>query len=196
MAPATLLPMVPLLPLVAPLKNAAAAAGPAVKGKVLVVFFSRSGNTRVIAGQLRRTFEAPLFEIEPATPYPEDYLQTVEQARRERDAGVRPALKAKVANLAQYQTIFFGFPIWGETAPPVIRSFLSTHDLAGKTIIPFITHGGYGTGNSLSVLAAHASGVTIADGALVMQADQERATMDRVNQWLAIAAHPTNKAGT
>lgn len=150
----------------------------------MVACFSRSGNTRVIAGKLHRSFNAPLFEIEPATAYPEDYLQTVEQARRERDAGVRPPLKAGVVDMARYRTIFLGFPIWGETAPPVIRSFLATHDLADKTIIPFITHGGYGTGDSLAVLAAHAPGAKLQNGALVMQADQERATMDRVNDWL------------
>lgn len=70
------------------------------------------------------------------------------------------------------------------------------HDVAGTSIIAFTTHSGYGPGNSLSVLAAHARGDTIADGALVMQADQQRATMERANQWLANAAQPTIKAGT
>lgn len=170
--------------LLLPLLAVTAGAPAADKGRILVAYFSRSGNTRVIAGQLHRKYDAPLFEIEPATPYPEDYLQTVEQARRERDAGIRPPLKATVADLARYQTIFIGFPIWGETAPPVIRSFLAAHDFTGKTMIPFITHGGYGTGSSLAVLAAHAPGARWEKSALVMQADQERATMDRVNDWL------------
>ena len=170
--------------LLLPLAGAAAGALATGSGKVLVAYFSRSGNTRVIAGQLHRTYKAPLFEIEAATPYPEDYLQTVEQARRERDAGVCPSLKAKVPKLASYHTIFLGFPIWGETAPPIIRSFLRAHDFIDKTIIPFITHGGYGVGGSMAVVAAHAPGATVLDAALIMQADQERATMDRVNDWL------------
>lgn len=170
-----------LLPLIAAVRGALATAP---KGKTLVAYFSRSGNTRVIAGQIHRTYDAPLFEIVPARAYPEDYLETVALATRERDAGVRPPLKATIPDLARYDTIFLGFPIWGETAPPPIRSFLAAHDFKGKTVIPFITHGGYGLGNSLSVLAAHAPGAQVVDAALVMQADQERATMERVKAWL------------
>ena len=114
--------------------------------KVLVAYFTRTGNTRVIARQIQRALRADLFEIEPAEPYPEDYEETVAQAVRERDSGYRPPLKASVPNIGLYEVVFLGFPIWGETAPPVIRSFLSQHDLSGKTLVPFITHGGYGQG--------------------------------------------------
>lgn len=151
---------------------------------MLVAYFSRSGNTRVVAGLIQRAFAADLFEILPATPYPDDYLATVEQARQERDKGIEPALKAKVPGLERYATIFLGLPIWGETAPPVIRSFLSAHDLRGKALIPFITHGGYGLGNSQRVIASHASGARL-QPAFATQADQERKTMDLVNTWLA-----------
>ena len=152
--------------------------------RALVAYFSRSGNTRVIAGQLQRDLGADLFEILPAEPYPEDYEQTVEQARRERDAGFRPALKVTVPNIAQYDTIFLGFPIWGETAPPIIRSFLVAHEMSGKSIRTFITHGGFGLGNSLSVLRDHAPRARILD-AFSMEADQERRTMNQVRDWLA-----------
>jgi flavodoxin len=153
--------------------------------RVLVAYFSRSGNTRVIAGQLQRARKAALFEIEPTKPYPADYLATVEQARRERDQGYLPPLKAKVPGIASFDTIYLGLPIWGGTAPPVIRAFLAAHELKGKTIIPFITHGGYGIGDCLKVLAAHAPGAQLRDGGLVMEADQERQTMERVQKWLS-----------
>lgn len=154
-----------------------------VRTKTLVAYFSRSGNTRVVAGLIHRARDADLFEIKPARPYPDDYLETVEQARKERDGGHEPTLEAKVARMADYDTVFLGFPIWGETAPPVIRSFLSAHDLSNKTLIPFVTHGGYGLGNSQSVLASHAPKARRRDG-FVMEADQERRTMDRVTGWL------------
>ena len=64
--------------------------------------------------------------------YPEDYEATVRQAERERDAGFLPPLKGTAAGIGSYETIFLGFPIWGMTAPPVIGSFLSRHDLTGK----------------------------------------------------------------
>jgi flavodoxin len=158
------------------------AAGPG--SRMLVAYFTRSGNTRVIAGQLKRDLRADLFEIEPAQPYPEDYEQTVDQARKERDAGVEPPLKVKVSDIARYDTLFLGFPIWGETTPPIIRSFLRAHDLAHKTIRPFITHGGYGLGSSLSVLKRHAPSAQVLDP-LAMEADQERRTMTQVRDWLA-----------
>lgn len=150
----------------------------------LVVYFSRSGNTRLIAKGIGRAQDAPLFEIEPAKPYPEDYQQTVEQARGESARGFRPPLKATVPDFGRFGTIYLGFPIWGGTVPPVVRAFLAAHDLKGKTIIPFITHGGYGPGNSMKVLAADVAGARLIDRALVMQADQERQTLERVTGWL------------
>ncbi|GGE80918.1 flavodoxin [Massilia psychrophila] len=117
-------------------------------------------------------------------PYPDDYLETVEQARRERDREYRPPLKAPVPEFARYQTIYLGFPIWGGADPPVICAFLAAYDFKGKTIIPFITHGGCGIGNSLTVLAADIPGGRLLDHGLVMQADQERQTLERVTKWL------------
>ena len=100
--------------------------------KALVAYFSRTGNTRVIAGQIHRARGADLFEIQPAEPYPEDYEAVVSQAQRERDTGYEPLLRAMVPDVQSYAMVFLGFPIWGMTAPPVIRSFLSGHDLSGE----------------------------------------------------------------
>lgn len=125
-----------------------------------------------------------LFEIQPAVDYPADYLKTVAKARQERDDKVEPALRTRITGIDRYDTVYLGFPIWGETTPPIIRSLLRQHDMRGKTIVPFITHGGYGVGSSLRVLAEHAPDARILD-AFVMQADQERKTMESVNAWLA-----------
>lgn len=167
-------------------RGSAAASRTDFVAPILVAYFSRSGNTRVIAGQIQRDLNADLFEIEPARAYPADYEQTVEQARRERDAGIEPALKMRVSGIARYNTLFLGFPIWGETAPPIIRSFLRVHDLTGKTVRPFITHGGYGLGNSIAVLKDRAPGARLAE-AFSMQADQERKTVNEVRGWLSRA---------
>ncbi|AWH33248.1 flavodoxin [Stenotrophomonas sp. SAU14A_NAIMI4_8] len=170
------------LPLGCSAADSGSAPGPSGQ-RTLVAYFSRSGNTRVVAGLIHRSVPSDLFEIVPATPYPEEYLATVEQARRERDQGIEPPLQAHIATLDRYDTVYLGFPIWGETAPPVIRSLLSQQPMAGKTLVPFITHGGYGTGSSLRVLATHAPNARI-QKPFVMQADQERRTMDSVNAWL------------
>lgn len=155
--------------------------------RALVAYFSRSGNTRVVAGLIQRAFDADLFEIQPAAPYPAEYLATVKQATEERDRNVEPRLASTVIDILMYETIYLGFPIWGETAPPVIRSFLRVHDLSGKTVVPFITHGGYGPGGSQSVLARHAPKARLQQP-FSMQADQERQTMNTVNDWLKARA--------
>lgn len=151
--------------------------------KTLVAYFSRSGNTRVVAGVIQRAQQADLFEIVPARAYPEDYFATVEQARKERDRGDLPALSRAVADIAAYDTVFLGFPVWGETVPPVVRTFLATHKLSGKVLIPFITHGGFGVGDSLDQLTRRAGGARLRKG-LVMEADQERRTTTQVQDWL------------
>lgn len=88
-----------------------------------------------------------------------------------------------MSNIGAYDTVFLGFPIWGTTAPSIIRSFLSRHNLAGKGLVPFITHGGYGLGSSLKVVADHAPDARLIEG-FSMEADQERQTLERVTEWL------------
>ena len=152
--------------------------------RTLVAYFTRSGNTKVIAGKVCRDLDADLFEIQPATPYPEDYGTTVGQAERERQAGYEPPLKALVADIGAYTTVYLGFPIWGSTAPTVIESFLSKHDLAGKDLVPLITHGGYGTGDSLAVLRRMAPQSRLRKE-FIIRMDQERAVLRDVSRWLA-----------
>jgi flavodoxin len=177
-----------LLPFAAGNAAAATPAGAASQGeKTLVAYFTRSGNTRTIAGLLSRDLQADPFEIEPATPYPADYFATVEQATQERERNYLPPLKATVSNLAAYDTVFLGFPIWGASAPPIIRSFLASQDFAGKTIVPFNLHGGYGLGNSHDAIAQAAPQARFADG-FMMEGLQERRTTEQVREWLAKAA--------
>lgn len=153
------------------------------KSRILVAYFSRSGNTRVIGGIIHRNLNTDLFEIEPATPYPEDYFQTVEQAKNERERGVKPPLKNSVANISHYETVYLGFPIWGTSVPPVVQTFLSSHNLAGKLLIPFITHGGYGKGDSDDIISRLAP-TSRREKPLVIECDQERRTTETVTSWL------------
>lgn len=151
--------------------------------RTLVAYLTRSGNTRVIAETLQRKLGATLFEIRPARAYPADYEEHVAQAERERQAGFEPPLAARVDDIATYDEIFLGLPIWGTTAPAPIRSFLKAHDLAGKRLRPFITHGGYGVGSAPDVIASHAPRSRI-EPAFVMEADQERRTLNEITGWL------------
>ena len=172
-------------PLLAGLSTAGAGSvAHAADSNVLVAYFTRTANTRLVATQIARALDATLFQIVPVEPYPEDYKAQVAQAEDERVRGYEPPLRETVPNLQSYETIFLGFPIWGMTAPAVIRSFLSRHDLAGKTLVPFISHGGYGIGSSLTVVTEHAPGARLLEG-FSKQCDQERETLEQVTEWLA-----------
>lgn len=116
--------------------------------KALVVYFSYTGNTRTLATQIRQSVGGDIFELQPATPYSTDYDTVVKQGKQEVESGYKPPLKSKVDNLAAYDVIFIGTPIWWYTIAPPVATFLAESDLAGKTIIPFCTHGGYGAGHS------------------------------------------------
>ncbi|EKN3347076.1 flavodoxin [Yersinia ruckeri] len=153
------------------------------KSRVLVAYFSRSGNTRVIAGVIHRSLNTDLFEIEPAAAYPEDYFQTLEQAKNERERGINPGLKNIVSDISRYETVYLGFPIWGTSVPPVVQTFLSSHNFAGKLLIPFMTHGGYGKGDSDDILASLAP-TARREKPLVIECDQERRTTETVTSWL------------
>ena len=157
--------------------------------KVLVAYYTRTGNTRVIARQISRALGTDIFEIRTVDPYPEDYEEQVAVAEQQRESGFEPPLAATVPDIKSYATVFLGFPIWGMTAPAVIRSFLSKHDLSGKTLVPFITHGGYGIGQSLNVLADHAPTARLVEG-FSRQCDQERETLEQVKRWLGRVAIP------
>ncbi|MHC1745648.1 MAG: flavodoxin [Negativicutes bacterium] len=117
--------------------------------KALVVYYSYTGNTRALAQQIRQSVDGDIFEIQPATPYSSDYDTVVNQGKREVESGYKPPLKMKVDNLSSYEVIFVGTPIWWYTIAPPVATFLAESELAGKTIIPFYTHGGYGAGHSM-----------------------------------------------
>jgi flavodoxin len=121
--------------------------------KVLVAYFSYSGNTRKLAETVHNKVGGDLFEITTVKPYPAKYDDCVEYAKKEKAEKGRPELKSKVANLQQYDVIFLGFPVWWYTLPMPVYSFLESNDFAGKTIVPFMTHGGGGEYNCFKDVA-------------------------------------------
>ncbi len=117
-----------------------------VKKKALVAYFSASGVTRNAAKQLAEAAGADLYEIQPEKPYTDADLDWRDKQSRSSvemaDSTSRPAIKGKVENLADYDTVFVGYPIWWDTAPTIINTFIEANDLKGKTVIPFCTSGG------------------------------------------------------
>lgn len=111
-----------------------------MKGKkVLVAYFSWSGNTREAAQYIAKKTGADEFEIIREKPYPTEYTPCTEDAKAEKEAGERPAIKGKVENMAQYDVVFVCVPVWWYTAPMPVFTFLEQYNLKGKTVIPFCT---------------------------------------------------------
>lgn len=108
------------------------------------------GNTQYMAYVIQKHMGADISRIEPQTPYPTDHTTLVAQAREEQDRDFRPAIKDRISNLSDYDTIYLGYPNWWGDMPMILYSFLEQYDFAGKTIIPFNTHGGSGFSSTIS----------------------------------------------
>ncbi|MBK0368683.1 flavodoxin [Flavobacterium agrisoli] len=169
---------------------------PAADKKILIVYLSRTNNTKAIAEMIQKYVDGDLAAVELQTPYPENYTQTVDQVAKENAAGYLPPLKTKIADIEKYDVIFFGFPTWGMQLPPPMKSFLSQYQLKGKTIIPFNTNAGYGVGSGfrdvkkLSPDSNILEGFTIEggkekDGVLfVMEGNKQKKAQEQVESWL------------
>ncbi|MDO4573119.1 MAG: flavodoxin, partial [Clostridia bacterium] len=122
---------------------------------ILVAYFSATGTTRPLAEYAAEILDADLYEIVPETPYTAEDLDYYSGGRADReqdDPAARPAIAGAVANMAQYDVVLLGYPIWHGQAPKIIRTFLESYDFAGKTILPFCTSHSSGIGSSASNL--------------------------------------------
>lgn len=110
---------------------------------ILVAYFSWGGNTKSIAEKIHTRVGGDIFSIEPAVPYPLDYNETAYGvAKEQHDKNIHPAIKN--ADVASYDIVFVGTPAWWYTMAPPVMTFLEENNFEGKTIVPFITHGGGG----------------------------------------------------
>ena len=139
--------------------------------KVLVAYFSAGGVTARAAKEIAEAVGADLYEIRPVQPYTDGDLNWMDKKSRStvemQDKSSRPAIAAPCSNLADYDTIFVGFPIWWYVAPTIINTFLESGDFSGKKIVLFATSGGSGFGKTVANLKDSAPGATIVEGKLL-----------------------------
>lgn len=110
------------------------------------------GNTQYVAYIIAENTGADIFRIEPVTPYPLDHSELEDIAQKEQSENFRPEIAGTVENIEQYDTIFFGFPNWYYDMPMIMYSFLDQYDLAGKTVVPFVTSGASGFSDSINTI--------------------------------------------
>jgi len=165
--------------------------------KTLVAFFSRAGenyavghiekgNTHILAEMIAAETGGDLFHIEPVTPYPDDYTECTEVAKRELNAKARPAIKGDTA-VEDYDIIFIGYPNWWGDMPMPVYTFIEKHSWQGKTVIPFCTHEGSGLSGTENKLKTACQGATVLKGLAVRGATAQNAqaqAKESVNNWL------------
>jgi flavodoxin len=132
--------------------------------KILVAYFSHSGNTQAIANEIHSRVGGDIFEIKVKNPYPASYNERVDRAKSEQEKDARPQLAAEVPNIASYDAVFIGYPNWWGTLPMALFTFFEKYDFSGKTLIPFCTHEGSRFGRSVQDIAKLAPKATLLNG--------------------------------
>ena len=120
--------------------------------KILIAYFSRTGNSRQIAKYIQRSIGGDLVEIKTKKSYPSNYDQCVSQAEKELEDDIRPEITTRVKDFAQYDEVVIGYPIWWGMAPRAICTFVEDHNWQGKTLIPYCTSNSSGVGDSAAEL--------------------------------------------
>ena len=145
--------------------------------RTLVAYFSATGTTEKAAKQIAEVTGGALYEIQPAKKYTSADLDWHDKSSRSSvemaDASSRPALRSQPQNLAAYDTIYIGFPIWWYVAPTIINTFLEGYSWQGKRIILFATSGGSGFGKAVEFLKDSCPGATLTEGKLLNHASDE-----------------------
>ena len=164
--------------------------------KNLVVYFSRGdeeygvgtvnpGNTELLAKEIVKKLGADEFKIVPVQKYPENYTECVDLATKEQVTQARPEYVGDV-DLAGYDTIFLGYPIWWGDLPMIVHNFIEKHDWAGKTVIPFNTHEGSGNSGTFNTLKNKLAGAEVKGGGFNMSGTVARTEegIRRLDAWL------------
>lgn len=152
-------------------------------GKILVAYFSHSGNTKKIAEKIQSKTGADIFEIKTVNAYSEDYDTVLDEAQTELNDKARPELSEKVNDMSQYQTVIIGYPIWWGDMPMAVYSFLDEYDLSGKTVLPFCTHGGSGLSQTDKNIQDEEKDAKVTDGLAISDSSLDDADED-IDQWL------------
>lgn len=151
--------------------------------KILVAYFSWSGNTKAVAEEIHKQVGGDIVEIVPATPYSETYSVTVAKAKAEQAAGARPAISTKIADFEQYDTIYLGYPNWWGSMPMPVATFIDTYKMSGKKVAPFFTHGGGGVQRCLSDLQKLTPNAKFTQD-LVLSGSSAKNAQGQIKSWL------------
>ena len=153
------------------------------KPKILVLYYSQTSNTKAVAQEIATRLEADMEEIVTVKPYDGDFQATIERCLQEREQGVIPEIKPIAADIASYDVIFIGYPVWFGTYAPPVTAFINNTDLSGKKIVPFCTFGSGGLESSVKDLKENEPNAEVMQGYGIRAARLE-AMPQEVDQFL------------
>lgn len=167
------------------------------KQKTLVAFFSRAdenyavgyikkGNTHIVAEMIAAETEADMFHIETVNPYPANYNECIEVAKREKQSKARPEIKEDV-RVEDYDVIFLGYPNWWGEMPMAVYTFIEKHNWQNKIVIPFCTHEGSGLSGTERRIQSACEGATVMKGIAIRgytAQNEQETTRKTVQTWI------------
>lgn len=132
--------------------------------KTLIVYYSRSGNTKTVAELIQEKVGGEIVLLETKEARPSNYQEEVAQNEQEQSTNIEPELKPSIPDFEDYDRIFIGAPTWNMALPQAVITFMNSYDFSGKVVLPFNTNGGYGVGSSFEQIKSSLSAVKVLEG--------------------------------
>ena len=155
--------------------------------KVIIISFSKSGNTQIISNYINKSTKIILYNIKPKNSYPSSYDETLKIAQNEQNTNARPEIDNPLKDISNYDIILLGYPLWYGHLPNIVITQLELLDLQNKEIYPFNTHGSSGISNSVNDIKKYASNANVHDGFPIKGSDAKSGNSNvktKVNDWL------------
>lgn len=150
----------------------------------------KTGDVAGLASWVSEETGGDLFSIQVTEPYPADWDGCLERANQEKKDGTHPELKNTVENIEEYDTVYLGYPNWWYSCPMAVLSFLDKHDLSGKQVYLFCSHGTGGLAGSVEDISAAIPGVKISDHVFDVYEEDAASAKDEIVKWVkSISAH-------
>lgn len=151
--------------------------------KILIAYFSWSGNTKAVAEEIHKQIGGDIVEIIPANPYSRVQKEASARTRAEQAAKARPPITTKIADFNKYDTIYLGYPNWCSSMPMPVATFIDTYNMSGKKVAPFFTHGGGGVQRCMVDLQERAKGANFTDY-LLLSGSIAKNSQKEIKEWL------------
>ena len=155
--------------------------------KIIIISFSKSGNTQIISDYINQSTNITLYNIKPKTSYPSSYDETLTIAQNEQNTNARPEIDNPLTDISNYDIILLGYPLWYGHLPNIVITQLELLNLNNKEIYPFNTHGSSGISNSVNDIKKYASNANVHDGFPIKGSDAksgESSVKDKVDEWI------------